>query len=238
MGDLVRRLTRAGEDVAVSIGQALVGGGGSGNTSAIGNASLPSTLDAHGPRAFLPYGSRPPPVIKMAVGAGVLAEVSPAAQALPLPHSTRRVSDWREVVALFAEKREMQVYSQLYKLVECHQFAPPHLEVFPREGTQANVTTRLAQGLSAWTGQRWMVSLAKVSATKTLAEEDESEKEAVFRDVADHPSIKPLLLAFPDARIVDIRDKMREESADVGVSTLADDPEMDDALSLLMNDDT
>lgn len=128
----------------------------------------------------------------------------PAAQPLAQLHS------WREVAALVSEAREMQLYAQLYGMVECLTFAPGRVEIFPRPGAQPNLAPRLAQFLSARTGQRWMVSLATAPGRSTLAEEDEVQANDVLRQAAEHPLVKAVLLAFPGARLDAVRDRAAE----------------------------
>lgn len=148
------------------------------------------------------------PVLRAAVGSSY-----GTAEAVAHPASTplAQVSSWREAVALAGEAREMQLYAQVYGMVECLSFAPGRAEIFVRQGAQPNVATRMAQFLSVQTGQRWMVSLANAPGKLTLAEEDEAKASDVLRQAAEHPLVKAVLLAFPGAKLSSVRDKVAEQ---------------------------
>lgn len=165
------------------------------------------------------------PVIRAAVGGSGTVEAIGHAASVPLA----QLGSWREVANLISEAREMQLYAQVYGLLECLSFAPGRIEIFPRPAAQPNLATRLAQFLSAQTGQRWMVSLANAPGRATLAEEDDAKADNVLRAAAEHPLVKAVLLAFPGAKLDSVRDRVAE-MIDVGSSDddSASAPDYDD----------
>ena len=142
----------------------------------------------------------------MRAAVGMNVPVSAISQ--PQAQSAVQIADWRSAVALFAEKREMQLYAQLMQGVECISFAPGHLELFLRPGIAQNTAPRIATLLQEWTGSRWMVSLAKASRTTTLAEDDNALAQALLNEAAAHPMVSAILLAFPGAKIDAVREKV------------------------------
>ncbi len=156
---------------------------------------------------------------RAAVGA---ADSVTEAIAHPAAQPLAQLQNWREVATLVSEAREMQLYAQLYGMVECLAFAPGRVEIFPRPGAQPNLAPRLAQFLSAQTGQRWMVSLATASGRSTLAEEDEVQANDVLRQAAEHPLVKAVLLAFPGTKLDAVRDRVAEliDSTPAGEETV------------------
>ncbi len=149
-------------------------------------------------------------IIRAAAGGGmgkVVAVAQPAVQ------QQAQVQDWRSAVALLYEKKEMVLAAQLHSQVECVHFAPGHLELFPRPGTGPQVVSRVATLLQEYTGQRWLVNIAKQGGILTLTEEDEALHQNVLRETAEHPLVKAVLLAFPGSKIEAIHDKIVPEVA-------------------------
>ncbi len=145
------------------------------------------------------------PVMKMAVGQ---SRPAPVVQAIAQPQVAAMPTSWKSAVALFAEKRELTLYGQLNTLVECVSFAPGTLELFLRPGTPPALAPRVASCLQEWTGQRWLVNLARSSSHLTLREQDEAQEQNVLQQAAEHPLVKAVLLAFPGAKIAAVRDKV------------------------------
>jgi DNA polymerase-3 subunit gamma/tau len=143
------------------------------------------------------------PVMKAAVGmSNTVAIAQPATLAAAQPQN------WRAVVALFAERKELQLYGYLYGSAECLRFAPGQLEVFLRPGTPPGVAQRVTALLQEWTGSRWLINLARTGGAITIAEEDEAKQLDTLKQAAEHPLVKAVLLAFPGAKIEAVREKM------------------------------
>lgn len=151
--------------------------------------------------------------------------------ALPVTRARPQPADWQTLVALVAEQKEMQLYAQLHSLVECHTFAPGRLELFLRPGTVPDLSTRLSQGLLAWTGTPWLIALATGSAHPTLAEEEDTRQQDILREAAAHPLVNAVLLAFPGSKIEAVRDLTPDDTAPLT------DTSADDMLSALMLDE-
>jgi len=106
---------------------------------------------------------------KLALGGGgaAIAVAASVAQAVQPEAMT-----FREIVALFAEKREAGLLALLrqVRLVRCVQGL---LELRVSADAPPNLAARVSQCLTEWTGQRWMVSLSA----------EEGEKSLLWRDL-------------------------------------------------------
>jgi DNA polymerase III subunit gamma/tau len=158
------------------------------------------------------------PVMRMAVGQSRTV-VQSMAQAQPLPQP----NDWKTLVALVAQKRELTLYGQLTSFVECQNFAPGALTLFLRPGISPNAVSRLTGLLQEWTGARWLIDLAKQSGALTIAEEEAAQENNKLQQAAEHPLVKAVLLAFPGAKIAAVREKVIPgvETPDVAVTELS-----------------
>ncbi len=196
----------------------------------IGTMPTPGDLIKKLTDGSLPAGTAPQtqnsaptgaPAMRAAVGmSNTVAVAQPAVQAQPM------AQDWRSAVALFYEKKEMVLGAQLHSSVECLSFAPGQLDLYPRPGTSQQVLSRVATLLQEYTGQRWLVNIAKRGGVKTLTEEDEEKAQDVINAAAEHPLVKAVLLAFPGAKIEAVRDKVLPEVAD-GDETPTQSPDED-----------
>jgi len=140
--------------------------------------------------------------LRMAVGSGMMGQHM---QAQPVQAMAPRAMSWREVVALFSEKREGQLYAQLYSNVECVSCAWGRLEIRLREEAQPNIVSRISALLGEWTGSRWMVTLANVAGGMTIAEEEQAKVASDLSKASENAIVKAVLLAFPGARIEAVR---------------------------------
>jgi DNA polymerase-3 subunit gamma/tau len=129
-------------------------------------------------------------------------EGSPVALA---PHPVPQ--NYKELVALFAANREGALHAQLYGNVQPVRCEPGVLEIRPGPNAPSNLASNLAKFLTAWTGQRWMVSVSAKEGQPTLAEQDRvAEKERKERALS-HPLVQAVVKAFPDAKLTSLRQK-------------------------------
>jgi len=149
------------------------------------------------------------------------AELDPAEARCPMPRS------FLELVALFGQRREGELYANLYGAAHLVHFAPGRLEIRLESAAPRDLANRVTRLLSEWTGQRWIVTLTNQSGAPTLAEQERAA-EAETRDQASrHPVVQALLETFPGARITAVRDLTPPAEA----APSGDGPENSDASS-------
>jgi len=193
-GDLVRRLTEAGA----------------------------------APSAPRPAGGAPPPfdggTVRAAVGNGpastdgstvrAVANGAPAFQPDPAPSAPPppinpqppRLSSFREVAMLVAERREPLLHGALLHQVHLVRFAPPVIELRPVPDAPRDLAPRLAALLLDATGTRWTIALSREAGDPTLHDQGEAADQARRGAAAEHPLVRAILDAFPGARISRVTD--------------------------------
>jgi DNA polymerase-3 subunit gamma/tau len=124
----------------------------------------------------------------------------PQAETKPDPRS------FEEVVALFAERREIMLRSHL--ATNCHlvHFEPGRLEIRPTERAPRDLANKVGDLLSSWTGERWVVSVAGAGGLPTLHEQAQAADRARHDWALAHPVIAAYLEAFPGAVVEAVRD--------------------------------
>jgi DNA polymerase III subunit gamma/tau len=120
--------------------------------------------------------------------------------ALPAPQS------FLEVVELFDKHREAVLRSHLYANVHLVHFEPGRIELRPGEAAPRDLSNRLGQLLTQWTGERWVVSVSAERGQPTLREEADARAREMKSEAAQHPLVRAVLDAFPGARIEAVRE--------------------------------
>ncbi|HTJ64556.1 MAG TPA: DNA polymerase III subunit gamma/tau, partial [Alphaproteobacteria bacterium] len=132
----------------------------------------------------------------------------PPPEALPDPRT------YRDLVKLFAEKREGVLEFHLSSSVRLVRFEPGLIEINPLPAAPANLANRVGTLLSEWTGRRWVVGISSAQGEATVAEIEQDERNAALDSARANPVVQAVLGAFPEAAIVDIRDLAQTAASD------------------------
>jgi DNA polymerase-3 subunit gamma/tau len=135
-----------------------------------------------------------------AVSARALPQAEAMASPLPAPTS------FRAVLALFDERREAILRTHLYAHTHLVAFEPGRVQLRLEAGAPRDLVNRVAQKLSEWTGQTWLVGVTSAGGEPTLKEQDEAQAHSIRGEAARHPLVRAVLDAFPGARIEAVRD--------------------------------
>jgi len=211
--DLIRRLQQEGGDMGAPRGPS-GGGGGGGGVHASGGAPVMAVVG--GGRAAMAQAAPQHQVHARAS--------EPAADAAlePMPQT------FREVVELFQKRKEPILQGNLHSLVHLVRFEPGLIEYRPESMAQQNLSGRVSQLLTEWTGKRWMVSVSGAPGEPTLAEQERAAKNREREEAAAHPVVQAVLTAFPGAKIEAVRDLAAEAAAAAAAAAKAAPAAMDE----------
>jgi DNA polymerase III subunit gamma/tau len=115
------------------------------------------------------------------------------------------VNRFEDLIALAAEKRELQIKAALERDVRLVRFEDGRLEIALEPSAAKTLVNDLSQKLSAWTGKRWMVVVSAEQGAPTVRAQAEAEKAEMLRGVRADPLVQAVLTRFPGAEIVDVR---------------------------------
>ena len=121
-----------------------------------------------------------------------VAAPQPTAEALPQPQS------FAEVVKLLFAKREAVLSTHLHRNVHLVRFEQGLIEFKPGRLAPSDLAGQVGKLLTAWTGQRWVVSVANTGGAIPLYEQEINEAKS-------DPLVKSILEAFPGATVEAIR---------------------------------
>ena len=195
-GELIKRLTEAGEDA--------------GRSAAPVEAAPPRPALAVGGGAAVPrpVAEPPPQEAPPPPAAAVPADAAPADAAPAVRAETALApdpEDFRALVALFGARKEAQLRSHLYANVHLVAFEPGRLEFRVTEAAPRNLSGQVLRRLRDWCGSHWTVSVAEQPGAPTLAEQDRAAAASRATAAAQDPVVQAVLAAFPGARIEQVR---------------------------------
>jgi DNA polymerase-3 subunit gamma/tau len=191
-------------DLVKQLRDAVGAGGGAGSSSA------PSGGGGGAPRA------------RLALGGGSVAVAVSAPQAVVHMQAVAQPVEFRELVALFSEKREAGLYSILHGQVNLVRCEPGLLELRVGSTAPANFAGRVGQCLTEWTGQRWVVSISAAEGAPSLAEQDRAAEAKRQERARTHPLMQAVYTAFPEAKLVALRQRTVAQATPSGEDVAPD----------------
>ncbi|HEX3861666.1 MAG TPA: DNA polymerase III subunit gamma/tau [Stellaceae bacterium] len=154
-----------------------------------------------------------------------------AAEAVPDIALDPQPQNFTDIVELFDKHREALLRAHLWSDVHLVAFDAEagRIECRPTAGAPRDLTNRLGQLLTEWTGTRWIVAVSQAEGAPTLAEAEGQRVSAVRNEVAAHPLVRAVLDTFPGATIAAVRDRFVADTA--GSDTANDEDTNEDGFS-------
>jgi DNA polymerase-3 subunit gamma/tau len=176
--------------------------------SSAGNGGAPQAAPMNGPGAARTGRSGPV--------AAALDEPVMAAQedigAAPAP----RLASFEDLVAIAAEKRDLQLKHGLERYVRPIRFEAGRIEIGLTGDAPARFTNELTAKLKDWTGERWVITINNEASPPTLHEQRTATRAQLEDDARRDPTVAAVLARFPQAEIVDIRVTGAENGVGLG----------------------
>jgi DNA polymerase III subunit gamma/tau len=116
-----------------------------------------------------------------------------------------RLATFPELVALAAEKRDLQTKAALEADVRLVRIEDGRLEVAMERSASRTLINDLGRKLEQWTGRRWTVIVSNEAGQPTLRSQNEVERNQRERAAESDPRVKEVLARFPGARVVEVR---------------------------------
>jgi DNA polymerase III subunit gamma/tau len=142
------------------------------------------------------------------------SRVESAAPADPVkPENTpSALKSFADVAKLAGKQRDIKLKLALEENARLVSFRPGHIELNLLDGAPRDLAGQLGNKLTAWTGERWMVSLSDQPGEPTLGEKRREQDAAIRAQVEQHPLVRQVFQHFPSAEIVGVE----ELEADTG----------------------
>ena len=173
------------------------------------SASQPALPPNDAPMARA-VGDGPPPQ-GMAEPGPVMETAAPAAAAAP--------TDFRALVELFRDRKEMVLYGQLYNHVHPVSCAAGRLEIRPATEAHRELPGRVAALLSEWTGRRWIVAVSGDEGRPTLEQQDRADRQRLMDEAAQDPLVRAILDRFEGSELRGISEPAAQNGSGSGVQS-------------------
>lgn len=146
------------------------------------------------------------PMMRLAPAAPARGAVMQGGQALALQSDAEAAyQTFDQVVALIRDKRDMTLLFEVESSLRLAQYAPGRIEFEPTADAAPDLAARLGQRLQSWTGRRWGVSVVSSGGAPTVLEERDRDLTQARVQAMTNPLVQAILLAFPQAKITEIR---------------------------------
>ena len=128
------------------------------------------------------------------------------------------------IVDLIREKRDMMLLREVELGLRLARYSPGRIEFEPTPTAAPDLAARLSQRLQGWTGARWGVSVVSQGGAPSIAEARDADQNTARAEAALNPLVQAVMLAFPGAKITEIRspEAMAASAAEAAL------PEVDD----------
>ena len=121
------------------------------------------------------------------------------APALPDPQT------FEQVVALIGEKREVGLQMDVERYVKPVSFKPGAIVYESVQGAPIELARKLSARLREWTGRTWLIAANGQGGAETVIERQKKDRAAERAEVEANPFIKAVMLAFPGAKLGEIK---------------------------------
>lgn len=132
----------------------------------------------------------------------------------PAPQAVR-IRDLNDIVNLAGNKRDLQFKVLVKNFVRLVSIGQNRMEIALTEHAPKTLATDMAQRLLDWTGERWMVSVARDGGGQTVAEVETARREELVTDARADPDVAAILAKFPGAKIIDVRITTPDDDTDL-----------------------
>jgi len=109
-----------------------------------------------------------------------------------------------DVVQLIRRHRDVQLLIEVETTLRLVAYSPGRIEFQPTPSAPADLAARLSKQLGRWTGVRWALSVVAEGGAETIAELRDAAALALQAKAREHPLVRAVFDAFPNAKITKI----------------------------------
>jgi len=117
-----------------------------------------------------------------------------------------KISNFRQFVDLFYNKKEALLHTQLYNSVKLISFKEGEIVINTSLIRDQHFNRNVAKLISKWTGRIWQIHSSDSNIGSSLSEEDVVNQQNEIKTMKNHPKVKKILEAFPGLSIHSITD--------------------------------
>ena len=120
--------------------------------------------------------------------------------------SQQSFSSFKNIVDLVGKMRDIKLKTLLEKSVRPIKVSQGKIEIALEPGASHGLAGELARKMEAWTGERWLVSIAPKGGDAPLQKQQADAKQTLYKQAREHHVVQTVFEQFPGAEIVDVKD--------------------------------
>tara|TARA_B100001057_G_C22802494_1_gene932074 strand:- start:107 stop:1792 length:1686 start_codon:yes stop_codon:yes gene_type:complete len=121
------------------------------------------------------------------------------------------ISSFQDLINKANNEKEVELKYDLERNVKLVSFNKGKIDISFNEKLNQGFIKSLSEKLLAWTGERWIISLSKNKDAKSIYEQNLEKRYSKLEDFKKDDLAKKIIEAFPDAKLIDIKDKEDNE---------------------------
>jgi|TARA_B110000211_G_scaffold227790_1_gene283103 DNA polymerase III subunit gamma/tau len=128
----------------------------------------------------------------------------------PVLKKNENIKNFVDLINVANSYKEVELRYDLERNVRLVSFNKGKIDISFNEKLNKNFIKNLTEKLLVWTGERWIISLSKSEGAKTFYELNLEKKSEELKNEEKSETAKNFLTAFPDAKLVEIREEKDE----------------------------
>ena len=116
-----------------------------------------------------------------------------------------KILSFEDLIDLSSRKKEIHLKYDLENNVNLIKFSEGKIDISFNENLDKNFVRNLSKKLFEWTGNRWVIALAKEAGQKTFSELKKIKKKELFNQEKNGKIHKKFKNVFPDAELLEVK---------------------------------
>ncbi|MDB4339892.1 DNA polymerase III subunit gamma/tau [Pelagibacteraceae bacterium] len=116
------------------------------------------------------------------------------------------ITSFQDLIDQASKEKEIELKYDLERNVKLVSFNKGSIDISFNEKLNKNFIKTLTEKLLLWTGERWIISLSKNTAAKSVYEKNLEDKFERIEEFKKSKLAQDIQKAFPDAKLIDIKD--------------------------------
>ncbi|MDC2970400.1 DNA polymerase III subunit gamma/tau [Candidatus Pelagibacter sp.] len=121
------------------------------------------------------------------------------------------INSFDNLLSVCSQKKEMKLKYELEKNVNLVNFEKNRIEISFNDNLDKNFVKDLSLKLFEWTDQRWIITFSKIKGDISIKEKEKNKKFLFIEKAKGTNLYKSVLEKFPDANLIDITSKEKNE---------------------------
>jgi DNA polymerase-3 subunit gamma/tau len=117
------------------------------------------------------------------------------------------ITSFQDLIYQANKEKEIELRFDLERNVKLVSFDRGKINISFNEKLNKNFIKDLTEKLLLWTGERWIISLSKNNEAKSIYEQNMENKSSQLSQFEKSDTAKLIKKAFPDAQLIDIKEK-------------------------------